>query len=261
MNIRKSSKEFWDQNWKFAGNGLKPAHKKNLFWKRLDSIFDSIFFDLKTKNLRLIEIGAGASEWLPKLNNRYSFSVSGLDYSEEGCDRARHILLDAGIDGHIYYGDMYSPPKELLGTYDVVCSFGLVEHFSDTSEAVNACAKFLKPGGIIVTLIPNMKGLNGLFYKMLSKKIFDTHVPLSLNQLTKAHTDAGLKVYFGSYLMGLPNLIDGDRFEPVRIKRYIRTTAYFITRLIWWLEEKGVGVPANPMTSPYLICAAKIARF
>ena len=259
MNLRKSSKEFWDQNWKFAGKGLKPEQERNLFWKRLDSIFDTIFFDIETTNLRLIEIGAGSSEWLPKLNNRYLFSVSGLDYSEEGCERARHILMDADINGHIYCGDMYSPPDGLLGTYDVVCSFGLVEHFSDTSAAVSACAKFLKPGGVIVTLIPNMKGLNGLLYKMLSKNIYDTHVPLNLNQLTKAHIDAGLKVYFGSYLMGLPNLIDGDRIEQVWVKRYIRRGAYFITRLIWWFEEKGIGVPANSITSPYLICAAKSA--
>jgi 2-polyprenyl-3-methyl-5-hydroxy-6-metoxy-1,4-benzoquinol methylase len=257
MNIRKSSKEFWDQNWKLAGDGLKSKYEKKLFWKRLDSIFDAIFFDIETANLRLIEIGAGASEWLPRLNFRYLFNVSGLDYSKEGCERARRILEDAGVPGHIYYGDMFVPPNELIGTYDVVCSFGLVEHFSDTKIAINACAKFLKPGGIIVTLIPNMKGLNGLLYKTLSKNIYETHVPLDLNQLTKAHIDVGLKVYFGSYLMGLPNLIDGNKIESLWIKRYIRKGAYFITRLIWWLEEKGIGVAPNPLTSPYIVCAAK----
>lgn len=258
MNERKSTREYWDENWRVAGDGLKPEEAKNFFWRRLDLAFKSVFSTLDKNQVNLIEIGAGASEWLPRFRKEYSFDVSGIDYSQEGCLRARNILIDAGIKGNIYLGDMFNPPKDLLRKYDVACSFGLVEHFSNTAEAVHACANFAVSGGIVLTLIPNMTGLNGFFYKILNRHVFDTHVPLNLDQLVQAHIDAGLEPYFSCYLMGLPGVVDINRHEPVLLRRWVRKISHSISRLVWWFEAKGYGVPENKITSPYMLCAAKV---
>ena len=257
MNDKKSTKEYWDENWRVAGEGMKSKKNGNFFWQRLDSAFESVFSIIETKGLNLIEIGAGASEWLPKFNKKYHFNVSGLDYSEQGCERARSNLESAGIEGDIYLGDMFNPPNNLLGKFDVACSFGLVEHFSDTAVAVRACANFASPKGVVLTLIPNMTGLNGFFYRVLNRRVFDTHVPLNLEQLVQAHVDAGLKPYVSCYLMGLPGVIDINRYEPVLLRRWVRKIAHYISRLIWWFEARGFGVPENKWTSPYLLCAAR----
>lgn len=259
MIERKSTKEYWDDNWKRAGSGIGSAVRKNLFWHKLDLAFIEAFSEIKCEKSRLIEVGAGASEWLPRLNKDFLFEVSGLDYSQEGCDRARTILEKSGVKGEIYFGDMFSPPKDLVGKFDVACSFGLVEHFTDTAEAVRACASFVRPGGIILTLIPNMSGLNGFFYKLFNRQVFDTHVPLNLDQLVQAHIDAGLKPYFSRYLMGFSGVIDNTRYEPVTWRRYLRKLSYLLTQLIWALESKGWGVPENKVTSPYMICVAKVS--
>lgn len=258
MNERKSTQEYWDENWRVAGDGLKPAEEKNFFWKRLDVAFKIVFSIRDHKDSTLIEIGAGASEWLPRLNQEYLFKVSGLDYSQEGCERARSILEQAGVNGNVYLGDMFSPPDDLLGKYDVACSFGLVEHFTNTAEAVRACANFVTSGGIVLTLIPNMTGLNGFLYKVLNRRVFDTHVPLTLDQLVQAHIDAGLEPYFSCYLLSLPGVIDVNRYEPVLLRRWLRKTAHYISRFVWWLEARGIGVPENGVTSPYMLCAAKV---
>jgi SAM-dependent methyltransferase len=258
MNSRKSSKDYWDDNWRRAGAGLKSDGEKNFFKKRLDRALKSVFSVLDSHSLNLIEIGAGASEWLPWLHGDYSFNVSGIDYSEEGCERARKILGDAGISGRIWLGDMFSPPDELLKRFDVACSFGLVEHFSDTAGAISACSRFVVPGGIVVTLIPNMTGLNGLLYKTLNRRVFDTHLPLSLDELKQAHIHAGLKPYFSCHLLSLPAVIDLNRHEPNALRSRIRKLAHHISRLVWWLEDKGIGIPENRLTSPYMLCAAKV---
>lgn len=259
MNERKSTREYWDDNWRKAGDGIGSGVRKNFFWHRLDLAFRKAFSVIECKELNLIEVGAGASEWLPRLNRDFLFNVSGLDYSQEGCDRARDILAKLGIKGDIYLGDMFSPPENLLGKFDVACSFGLVEHFTNTAEAVRSCANFVVPSGIVLTLIPNMTGLNGILYKLFNRQVFDTHVPLNLDQLVQTHIDAGLKPYFSCYLMGLPGVIDNSRYEPVVWRRWIRKLSYLITRLIWWLESRGVGIPENKVTSPYMLCAAKVS--
>ncbi len=258
MTLRKSKKKYWDQNWANAGKGIKLTPKKNFFWKRLDKAFDLIFKTTSKKKIKLIEIGAGASEWLPMICKKYKYEAFGLDYSKEGCRRARINLNEAGIKGVIICCDMFNPPKTYKNKFDVVCSFGLVEHFSDTTKAIKACANFLKPNGIIVTLIPNMTGLNGFFYKVFNRNVFDTHVPLNLDQLALAHENANLEIYHKSYLLGLPGIIDKERIESTVFKKIFRKTGYFFTQCIWWWEEKGLGIPENSVTSPYMICAAKL---
>lgn len=106
---------------------------------------------------------------------------------------------------------MFNPPNDLIGSFNVDCSFGLVEHFADTVDAIKACSKFAKPDGLIVTLISNMTAINGFFYKQFNRKVFETHLPLTLNDLIKAHTDAGLKLLRKSHILGSTGILDVNR--------------------------------------------------
>jgi SAM-dependent methyltransferase len=236
--------------------GQRSGQNGSYFWRRIDRALARSFADVKM-GAQLIEIGAGASEWLPYLHSRFGFAVTGLDYSEVGCERARDNLARASTPGAIHQADMFKPPVELVERFDAVVSFGLIEHFSDTTSAVAACAAYAKSGGIVVTLIPNMKGLHGMLYRIYDKKVFDTHVPLSLKDLMRAHSEAGLEVVFGEYLLGLPGVMDQHRVEPVLSRRILRKLVFHISRLYWGLEEHSFGVRENAFTSPYLICAAR----
>lgn len=55
----------------------------------------------------------------------------------------------------------FSPPASMLGKFDVVVTFGVVEHFIDTRACLDAMSQFLKPGGLLVTSIPNLAGWIG----------------------------------------------------------------------------------------------------
>lgn len=258
MGSSRPDREYWDNNWRAAGDGLKSDGAERFFKKRLNRAFRVAFSAIDTRSSNLIEIGAGASQWLPWLHEDYAFNVSGIDYSQEGCSRAREILRKAGVSGDIYMGDMFSPPPWLINRFDVACSFGLVEHFVDTAEAIRACSRFVRPGGVVVTLIPNMAGLNGFFQRMLNRSVFETHVPLTLAQLSRAHVEAGLEPYFKCHLLSLPAVIDVNRSEPNPLRRALRKSAHMISRLVWRLEDMGLGIPENGWTSPYMLCAARV---
>ncbi|WP_436620554.1 class I SAM-dependent methyltransferase [Sorangium sp. So ce136] len=43
------------------------------------------------------------------------------------------------------------PPERFVGAIDAVVSLGVVEHFEDTAGCLRACARYLRPGGRIIT--------------------------------------------------------------------------------------------------------------
>ena len=257
---RRSTVDYWDENWRRASDAeYQPSlsERDSYFRRRLDRAFKRSFDGLSTDNSSLIEIGAGASEWLPYLHNRFGFSVAGLDYSEVGCKRARDNLTRTSTPGSIYRADMFNPPASLIQKFDVVVSFGLIEHFSDTPTAVAACSAYAKPGGLLLTFIPNMSGLYGYVYRIYDRKVYDIHVPLSLKDLMRAHRQVGLEVFLGEHILGIPGVIDRWRVEPALIRRLTRKFLFQFSRLAWALEERGLGMPENAFTSPYMICVAR----
>ncbi len=257
---QKTTTDYWDENWRRSSKNKVGAERKrydSYYWRRLNHIFSKCFAEFVKSKCNVIEVGAGATDWLPHLHHHFGFNVTGLDYSEVGCEVARENLLKTATPGIIYRSDMFNPPNELRQKFDVAVSFGLIEHFVNTESAVSACAAFVRPGGLVLTLIPNMSGLYGHLYKIFNRKVYDIHVPLSLKELVQAHSDAGLDVLLHEHVLGLPGVIDQQRVEPAFFRRLLRKIVFRISRILWALEEKGLGVRENAFTSPYMICVAR----
>ncbi|HMT06715.1 MAG TPA: class I SAM-dependent methyltransferase, partial [Pyrinomonadaceae bacterium] len=161
----KAGKEFWNEQW--SGNLVPDAADPsksglgNLFTKRMDRLFSDIFRDQETEGKLFLELGCGSSIWLPYFAKRFGFEVSGIDYSPAGVDKERAILKKAGVDGDIIQADFFDPPNELLEKFDAVYSYGVAEHFVPTERAISAFASFLRPGGVMITIVPNMTGSVG----------------------------------------------------------------------------------------------------
>ena len=124
--------------------------------RRFDALFRELFAGLPTPDA-LVEVGCARSAWLPYFGREFGFGLHGLDYSELGCEQERTILVESGLAGEITCADLFAPPRALLGAFDVVVSFGVVEHFSDTGAVTAAMAALLRPGGLLITVIPNSR--------------------------------------------------------------------------------------------------------
>ncbi len=212
--------------------------------------------------MKLLEIGCARSAWLPYFAKQFGFKVYGLDYSRTGCEQARQVLSGAGVQGEIICADFFSPPESLLEEFDVVVSYGVVEHFEDTAACVEALSKFLKPGGMMITVIPNMVGLIGLLQKTLNRPVFNIHVPLDSDALAKAHYVTGLKVmscdYFISTNFGVCNL-NGIKHGSMewRVKRVVLASLARLSMIMLFTEGKVSALKANYLTSPYINCVAR----
>lgn len=72
-------------------------------------------------------------------------------------------------------------------TYDLVCSFGFIEHFTDLEQVVANHLKFLKLGGLLLVTLPNFRGVNGVLQKIFDPKIIALH-NLAIMDLTLLRT-------------------------------------------------------------------------
>lgn len=50
--------------------------------------------------------------------------------------------------------------------FNIVCSFGLIEHFKDKSKIINTHIRFLQPNGYLVILVPQKTLLTQIYFDM-----------------------------------------------------------------------------------------------
>jgi len=261
MDIDKAGKSYWDHTWenKSSPQAIDPRGKGLNYYvdRKFHEFFRETFSELDTKERRILEIGCAGSQWLPYFAKEFGFRVSGLDYSERGCQQARKILANEGVEGEVVCCDFFSPPQSMLKAFDVVVSFGVVEHFENTAGSLSAFSEFLKAGGLIVTNIPNMAGLVGSLQKVLNRPVFDIHVPMDDRMLAAGH-ESSLQVLSCRYFLivnwGVVNIDNCQSKYLHRIALHVRSS---LSKGFWILEDLIPFIKPNRLTSPYINCVAR----
>lgn len=261
----KAGKAFWNDAWASCkipdAINASDTRLNNTANLRFHRLFLKVFDKAKTPSMRLLEIGCAKSAWLPYFAKEFNFSVCGLDYSPIGCRMAEKVLQKNGVNAEIFCANFFSPPKEMKGYFDVVVSFGVVEHFDDTVSCLKAFSSFLKPGGILITNIPNMVGWIGCIQKTINKPVYDIHKLINKDKLREAHKLAGLKVLQCDYFMftsfGLNNLMGiSTGTVPWILKKVFLGVLSRASMLVWFIEEIFSDFPPQKITSPYINCIA-----
>ena len=171
MKNKKTEVTFWDSYWEHI---------------RLPSIIDNEFsFDrclskalgneIVKNNLRgrVLEIGAAPGKYLSYFYEN-GFDISGLEYSEVGIEALKLNFAKLDIDKYqLIEGDLFK--IKATEKFDVVMSFGFVEHFDDVDEVIRKHLAWLKPGGTLILGVPVFNNLHGWLQRLLDKRIIDLH--------------------------------------------------------------------------------------
>jgi len=264
--VDKAGQKYWDDSWAASdiSEAVNPTDRrlKNYVNRRFDQLFLRLFDKSETPTMRLLEIGCAKSVWLPYFAKEFGFCLSGIDYSPIGCQLAKKVLHVNGVEAEVVCGNFFAPPANMLGAFDVVVSFGVVEHFEDTASCLRAVSSFLKPGGILITSIPNMVGWIGAIQKSVNKPVYDIHQLIDPAGLRKAHEMAGLEVLECNYFIytnfGVNNLIGiSTRNMSGLLKKVFLGILARASMLAWLLEEKIGYFSPHKFTSPYVNCIAR----
>lgn len=210
----------------------------------------------------IIEVGAGDSDFLIDLYSRYRPNRAvGLDYLPEACELLRHRAGVAGADIETACADLYLPPSELVNQFDLAMSFGVVEHFTDLSDVVNAISQFAKPSGVVFTMIPNVKGsVYQWLMRRWNRKVYEAHVPYDDQDLMQAHRDAGLKIEVCEYVVssnfGMLSWCFADQPKAgLQYRIYVWLTR--LSKFGWWFEKRFFPLPSTRWFASYIICIAR----
>jgi SAM-dependent methyltransferase len=250
---------YWDGIYQATRDVLPPVDPQSKAWGNYGNRQAGAFIEKALPSVhpgysRLIELGCGNSQWLPYFASR-GFDVWGIDYTESGCACAREILRQAQLrTDQIVCADLFAPPPSMLSVFDVAISIGLAEHFEDTTGWVQASVSFLKPGGIIITMVPNLCGLIGFLQKRLERSIYDKHVPLDLGKLILAHQCAGLELMQASYLCTF-NFDTLNLGEPTHLKNFVRKWGHRCSMVLGAAHEAGLMLKPNWWLSSFIGCS------
>lgn len=200
----KAGVQFWAEFWQ--DRKLPPAIRlegwspRTWFYQEFHRLWQRFLPLTATAPGRLLEIGCAQSRWLPYFAKEWGCRVAGLDYSELGCAQSRALLAREGVAGEIYHQDLFRPEPHQLGAFDLVFSNGVVEHFEDTAATLRQMAAYLRPGGVMVTIVPNFTGWLGKLQARVSPDFMAIHRLLNGEELAAAHVKAGLSLRSCDYL-------------------------------------------------------------
>jgi len=152
---RKTERTHWDAAWKSPVAARIPS-RLNVNVLDLTNLLRN---HVKAGDAYL-EIGCAPGKLLAWVSARLRAKGSGLDYSETGVRNCESLFSALELDIALHHADLFGDvlPKS---SYDVVASFGFIEHFDDPREAVRRHVELLRPGGTAVICIPNYGGIYG----------------------------------------------------------------------------------------------------
>lgn len=142
----------------------------------------------------------------------------------------------------------YHPLKK----YDLVSSFGLIEHFLDTKDIIAKHLDFLNNNGTIFITLPNFKGVNGWVQKTFDRENYDKHYIGSMNLafLSATAHQLGLNNVQTFYYGGFCTWLENETEKPKWVQ--------FIVKAIWFFGKivaKIIPIE-NKALSPYIVLVA-----
>lgn len=122
------------------------------------------------KDMKICEIGFGDGKLLKKIADRFNYQPHGIEYSKEAVKMAEKGVQ--GILGDIFDGSLSNQYRE---AFDIVFSYGFIEHIIPPEKAIQAHLKILKRGGILILQIPRFKKFNWLKARVFRPDLLPLH--------------------------------------------------------------------------------------
>lgn len=160
-----------------------------------------------------LEIGSFPGSFLPTIGRR-GFILNGVDYNLKNSTDLPLWLKTLNLKvGKFETSDFFDFIKINSKNYDLVCSFGFLEHFSNYEDVIKSHIEMVKPGGQLIITTPNFKG----WMQFLPHWIFDRpnlkkHYLPSMNPgkwkkiLIRNNFEIEFAGYFGGYCFWVDNM-------------------------------------------------------
>ena len=224
----------WDKNWEIWKQAIAEQIKEVPCSEYYPMIFKKLSF--YKKGSRFLDAGSGLGRWV-FYYEKFGFQACGLDISELAIKKTKEYAKQNNLSSKFIYGDLRKIPVK-SDSFDFISSFGVIEHFPDSINAVKEFYRILCPGGSCYITTPNIFSFHGLIgYPTLSllknRKLGylgyeDSYAPTSLAKFMKESGFIGIESgivptgeLFGTFYKSIP-------FVGKSIHKLLSKVAYFI---------------------------------
>jgi len=133
----------------------------------------------------LLEVGCHPGQYLWYFYSQLGYRVSGIEYVDAFAVETRENLKKAHVPARILSADLFAYAATGV-SYDIVASFGFIEHFVDVRPAVAAHWSLVRNGGHLVISVPNHAGWLGRVLTWLDAEVAARHNAMGLEVLDDA---------------------------------------------------------------------------
>lgn len=187
-----TDKKFWDEYFQ------KHEHRPGLI---SDSFFSDIFnkYLSKNPNKTVLEIGCADSNFLCYLTKQFGYKAYGVDYSDAISRTADLFKFNNLPEPILYKEDIFNWHTDKK--FDLVCSFGFIEHFEDINPIITKHSELLAPGGKLIITFPHFAHAQYIFHWLIDRANLRKHNTriMNLGPVKNALEEAGLKIELLSY--------------------------------------------------------------
>lgn len=160
----------------------------------------------KKKQPIICELGSGDGMLVKKIAGLIEYKPFGIEYSK----KAAKISKINGVDAYIADAFDKKVISKFKNHFDVVFSYGFIEHIMPPEKAVKLHIDLTKPGGYFVIQIPRFRGFNFLKLRFFRPDLIKNHNLDIMNEdvLEKLCKTPGVKKIFcgnyGTFKMRIP---------------------------------------------------------
>lgn len=200
------------ENYKVWNERIFPAseeaRRKNIFRPRAQRTLE-ICERCGVGRTTLIDVGAGFGTFLDEVRSEGAFeeliAVEPTPSLAETCRARGFRVLESNIE--------LVEQRSLRA--DVVTAFEVIEHLFRPADFVRACAKFLRPGGLLILTCPNIDGFDLMVLREQSATIDLEH----LNYFTPSSLSALLQTCgFSTVEASTPGLLDAELVRKAALR-------------------------------------------
>jgi 2-polyprenyl-3-methyl-5-hydroxy-6-metoxy-1,4-benzoquinol methylase len=172
---------------------------------------------------RYLEIGCAPGKILAWVAGVLKADVAGLDYSESGIAKCRSLFEALKLKVDLYQEDLFNHHL-LPASFDVVASFGVIEHFDDAQAAVQRHIELVKDGGMVLIVVPNYGGIYGWLQRWSDASNLALHnleimSPNALMALADLPNVESVRAYFFGAMS--PWLVNFDKRLPSFLSKLV----------------------------------------
>jgi SAM-dependent methyltransferase len=209
-----TTRESWDSGWQrwVPRRGLGLSMR--LFNREFDRLHRAVLAQVP-QGARWLEIGGAPGAMIARYHRmRPDVRFDCLDYSEDGIQRTRETYAAEGIEGEVILAD-FRAGGERFGSYDVVTSYGFIEHFDNFAEAIAVHYRYARPGGTVLIAVPDLTPAPMRWLlPVCAQGMLSRHnlAAMARTALERAATDAGADIIRSATLGGA--LFHHSEFDP-----------------------------------------------